>query len=115
MSGLIFLAQFVWLLLIPSNVAAAIKLHPGFIYKFKCEGRLLVSAVGNDSLLRIEALPKESGCAVLVKPKATRGITNIYLETSSGTVTRVLEVSPGEAKNLPHPPLGFERRVLFPG
>lgn len=69
-----------------------IRLHPGYIVKVHCEGRLLVSAVGNDSLVRLEALPKELGCGVLLKPLAPAGRTNLILETSAGTLNRTVEI-----------------------
>ena len=68
-------------------------LKVGFIQKISCNGRLYVSAVGNDSLVRLEALPKELGCAVILKPTGIIGTTNLILETSTGTVMKRLEVS----------------------
>jgi len=73
----------------------AVILSPGFLTKVICEGRLLVSAIGNESLVELQALPKELGCAVLLKPKARSGVTNLFLETSSGSVSRWVEISSG--------------------
>ena len=74
----------------------SIVLYPGFVTKIQCEGRLLVSAVGNDAIVQLEALPRELGCGVILKPlaKAT-GKTNLLLETSTGTVDQELEVRAG--------------------
>ena len=69
-----------------------LRLKIGFVHKVLCSGRLYVSAVGNDSLVRLEALPKELGCAVILKPTGIIGSTNLILETSTGTIERKLEV-----------------------
>lgn len=69
-----------------------IRLFPGYLTKIRCEGRLLVSAVGNEGLIRLEALPKELGCGVLLKPVGQSGKTNLILETSAGTIERVVTV-----------------------
>ena len=85
------------LLFIQSIAAFAvepIRLTPGYIYKLHCHGRLYVSAVGDDRLLRIEALPKEIGCGAVVKSSLTKGSTNLILETSTGTVFRQVEIDP---------------------
>ncbi len=68
-------------------------LVPGFLTKVKCQGRLLVSAIGNEFLVKLEALPKELGCGVLLKPLALSGKTNLILETSSGSFQRIIEIS----------------------
>ena len=68
-----------------------LKLRVGFVQKVSCSGKLYVSAVGNDSLVRLEALPKELGCAVILKPTGLYGRTNLILETSTGTVVKILE------------------------
>ena len=80
---------------------AKIRLYPGYLTKIRCEGRLLVSAVGNDSLVRLEPLPKDLGCAVVVKPLSIKGQTNLLIETSTGTIERIIEISP--ASILPTP------------
>ena len=82
------------------SVAAteAIHLFPGYVTRIHCEGRLLVSAVGNDALVRLEALPSDIGCGVLLKPSANAGRTNLILETSTGTAQRVIEIH-AETKN----------------
>jgi hypothetical protein len=74
----------------------SVRVFPGFVTKVQCEGKLLVSAVGNDLLVQLEALPKELGCGVILKPtgRAT-GKTNLLLETSTGTIDQELEVTEG--------------------
>ena len=84
--------------------AAAIALAFGFVTKITCEGRLLVSAVGNDAIVQVEALPKDVGCGVLIKPLIKSGTTNLILETSLGTITRTIEVKPDQKQAA----LGFE-------
>jgi len=71
-----------------------ITLYVGYVTRVECQGRLLISAIGNDSLVRLEALPKEIGCGVLLKPLATQGETNLLLETSSNTVKAILRIVP---------------------
>ncbi len=68
-------------------------LQPGFVYRLRCDGRLLVSAVGNDQLLRLDALPRELGCGAVLKPLQASGKTNLILETSAGTIIRAVEIS----------------------
>lgn len=83
------------LLLLPGTVSAAnsLLLSTGYITKATCQGRLLISAVGDERLVELSALPKELGCGVLLKPRAERGRTNLILETTSGTVNQVLEIT----------------------
>jgi hypothetical protein len=78
--------------LLMASESDALRLYPGYVTRIGCEGRLLVSSVGNEALVRLEALPKELGCGVLVKPLAASGRTNLILETSAGTIERVLSV-----------------------
>lgn len=87
-------ALFTALLLLgqPAIGSEPIKIYPGYVSKIHCEGRLLVSAVGNDSMVRLEALPKDLGCGVLLKPLVSAGQTNLILETTGGTVERLIEV-----------------------
>ena len=75
---------------------SAIKLYPGFVVKVQCEGKLLVSAIGNDAWITLEALPKELGCGVILKPTG-RGIgkSNLLLETSTGTIDREVDIVEG--------------------
>jgi hypothetical protein len=74
----------------------SIVLYPGFVTKIQCEGRLLVSAIGNDSLVQLEALPKELGCGAILKPLArSPGKTNLLLETSTGTIDQEIEIRVG--------------------
>ncbi|MCC7441303.1 MAG: hypothetical protein IT285_06710 [Bdellovibrionales bacterium] len=78
-----------------ADTVPAIRLYPGYVKRVRCEGRLLVSSVGSDTLVRLEALPKELGCAVLLKPLTQSGRTNLILETSTGTIERILEIRHG--------------------
>lgn len=71
-----------------------ILLYSGYLTRIRCEGRLLISAIGNEELVRLEALPKELGCGALLKPRAQSGQTNLVLEMSTGTLTRRVEISP---------------------
>lgn len=89
----------------------SIKLFPGFVTKIQCEGRLLVSAIGNEDLVRLEPLPKELGCGVLLKPLHLKSNgpsqTNLLLETSTGTIRKMIQVTtnsspPGSAADLIH-------------
>lgn len=70
----------------------SIRVEPGFVYKLRCEGRLLVSSIGDESIVRAEALPKELGCGLVLKPIKAQGLTNLIVETSVGTVIRRVEV-----------------------
>ena len=70
-----------------------ITLYTGFVSKVRCEGRLMVSAVGDSTLVQLQALPKEMGCAVLLKPLGSTGKTNLILETSTGSITRIVRIS----------------------
>lgn len=77
-----------------------IPLSVGYVSKIICHGKLLVSAIGNDSIIELNALPRELGCGVLVRPKAEFGRTNIILETTSGTVNQVLEITKNKTTDL---------------
>ena len=90
-----YLAALLSILVIPilASGAEVVRLAPGFVTKLRCEGRLLVSAVGSDELVQLEALPKELGCGVLLKPKVHAGRTNLFLETTAGTIERALEIA----------------------
>jgi hypothetical protein len=81
----------------PALADETLKLYPGFVTKLQCEGRLLVSAVGDDNLVHLEPLPKELGCGVLLKPligahHESRS-TNLLLETSTGTIRRMISIA----------------------
>ncbi len=69
-----------------------IKLYFGFVTKVYCEGKLLASAVGNDELIKLEPLPKEIGCGVVLKPIQKFGKSNLLIETSTGTIQVLIEV-----------------------
>ena len=80
------------------NLAAAegnqpITLYPGFVTKIRCQGRLLVSAVGNEELVERSALPSEIGCGLILKPGSKSGQTNLIIETTTGSVSRTLVVT----------------------
>ena len=62
--------------------------------------RLLISAVGDEQLVELSALPRELGCGVLLKPKVDRGKTNLILETTSGTVNQVVEITKNTSRLL---------------
>ncbi|OFZ56270.1 MAG: hypothetical protein A2428_15525 [Bdellovibrionales bacterium RIFOXYC1_FULL_54_43] len=72
--------------------AFEVVLRPGYVRKLKCQGRLLLSSVGNESLVQLSALPRDTGCGVLIKPIALEGQTNLILETSAGTITRKIRI-----------------------
>ncbi len=72
-----------------------IRLFPGYISKISCDGKLVLSAVGNESMVRLEPLPSTLGCAVLIKPSTTSGRTNIILETSAGSIKATLDIRVG--------------------
>ncbi len=96
MKRFLFAVSLTILLLCPCARAGdeePLRLTSGYIYKLRCEGRLLISAIGNDALLRLEPLPKESGCGAVLKPLGPTGTTNLLLETSTGSVSRWVEVS----------------------
>lgn len=76
-----------------------LRFKPGYVYKIRCEGRLLISSIGNESLIQAAPLPKEIGCGMILKPIAPKGSTNLLIETSIGTIQRLIEVDP----NTPSP------------
>ena len=78
--------------------APSITLYPGYVTRLRCEGRLLVSAVGDDRLVRLETLPKELGCGIVLKPMAGEGRSNLLLETSAGSFEAILQLAPGKRK-----------------
>ncbi|MGE4108222.1 MAG: hypothetical protein AB7F66_13490 [Bacteriovoracia bacterium] len=86
-------AALVCLLPVRVNASENITLFSGFITKVRCEGRLLTSSIGNEQIVQLEALPKEVGCAVLLKPLSSTGKTNLILETSSGSVKTLVSLS----------------------
>lgn len=75
------------------SLSEPILVYQGYLTKLQCEGRLLVSAIGNEALIRLEALPKELGCGVLLKPRSSSGRTNLFLETTTGSLSRIIEIS----------------------
>lgn len=76
-----------------------LRIFPGYVTKVSCEGKLLVSSIGNDGMIRLEPLPATLGCAVLLKPLAASGRTNLILETSSSSVQVTVEVRTGIPTN----------------
>src|SRR5688572_502499 len=79
-------------------VSPSVTLYPGYVTRLRCEGRLLVSAVGDDRLVRLETLPKELGCGIVLKPVAAEGRSNLLLETTSGSFEAILLLAPGLRK-----------------
>ena len=79
----------------PASALELIRLHPGFITKLRCDGKLLISSVGNEAIVLLSALPKELGCGVFLRPISASGKTNLFLETSSGTISRLIEIDSG--------------------
>jgi hypothetical protein len=80
------------LVLLPSFAQAApsattLHLQIGMLQKVTCKGRLQVSAVGDERRVQVEALPKQLGCAVILKPLKA-GQTNLILETSAESIER---------------------------
>lgn len=80
--------------LISSALASdpALRLYPGYTTKVLCQGKLHLSVVGSEQLVQLEALPKELGCGVFLRPRAGSGRTNLILETSTGSVERIVEI-----------------------
>lgn len=78
---------------LPVFAQDSVKIAQGYVYKFRCEGRLLVSAVGDERLVRLEALPREIGCGAIVKSVSGLGITNIIFETTQGSFSRVIQIT----------------------
>ncbi|MBY0472104.1 hypothetical protein K2X30_13135 [bacterium] len=71
-----------------------IHLYPGYLTKVACAGRLLASGVGNENLVRREALPKDLGCGIWLVPLVSSGSTNLILETSAGSIEVLVDVVP---------------------
>jgi hypothetical protein len=80
------------LLIVSAWASEPIVLKPGFVRKLHCEGRLYLSSVGNPALVELQPLPRELGCGVIVRPLAGSGETDLILETSTGTISRVIEI-----------------------
>jgi hypothetical protein len=55
---------------------------------------------GNEAMVRLEALPKELGYAVILKPLVSSRKTNLILETSTGTTERLIDVNPNNIQYL---------------
>lgn len=81
-----------------AEAAENVNLAFGFVTKLSCRGRLLISAIGDDRLFELSALPKEIGCGVLLRPKQSSGHTNLILETTGGTIHRLLTISKSAQK-----------------
>ena len=69
-----------------------IALYPGYLTRIECSGRLLATAVGNEQEFTLEALPKELGCGVLIRPRSKEGRTNLLIETTTGASEVILEI-----------------------
>jgi hypothetical protein len=80
---------------VDKGASDGVRIYAGYISKVTCDGKLLVSSVGNDLLVRLEALPSALGCGVLLKPLQSSGRTNLVLETSAGSIQTTLEVRSG--------------------
>ena len=89
----------------------SIVIFNGFVSKIHCEGKLLISAVGDPKILFLEALPPQIGCGVLIKPLVQSGRTNLVLETTSGSVSAIIEISPPKSK-ISTSQLEFKLRAL---
>lgn len=72
--------------------AATLVLYSGYLTKLSCSGKLLAASAGNTRIVQIEALPKDLGCGVLIKPLAPEGRTNLFIEASTGTYQLILEI-----------------------
>ncbi|MCM0604480.1 MAG: hypothetical protein KA715_00145 [Xanthomonadaceae bacterium] len=70
-----------------------IKLRPGYVYKFHCSGKLILSAVGNEQLVERASLPADSGCGLIIKPLTHQGDTNLWIETTTGSFEVKLEIT----------------------
>lgn len=81
------------LLAFADSAPQAIVLTPGFVTKVRCEGRLLLSSIGEPTLVQLEALPQSIGCGVILKPLTKSGRTNLILETSTGSIQVFVEIS----------------------
>ena len=69
-----------------------IHLYPGYTTRINCQGRLLLSAIGNDQLVQLDALPSELGCGMLLRPKTGKGRTDLAAETSAGSILRIVNI-----------------------
>ncbi|OFZ06126.1 MAG: hypothetical protein A2X97_02210 [Bdellovibrionales bacterium GWA1_52_35] len=68
-----------------------VRLYLGFVTRIECVGSLKSSALGNPALAQVEAIPREMGCGLLLKPKKT-GRSNLIVITGSGSSHRIVEV-----------------------
>jgi hypothetical protein len=75
-----------------ASESQAVALYSGYLTQVHCQGRLLISSVGNPALVRKEAYSKEVGCGVLLSPQAAQGRTDLLLKTSTGDQHLILEV-----------------------
>jgi hypothetical protein len=64
------------------------------LHRVPCKGRIYVSAIGNESNVRLEELPREFGCGVILKPLVASGQTSLILETLVGTDEKAIEIAP---------------------
>ena len=101
-------------LLSPALAAEPLVLKPGFVRKLHCEGKLYLSSIGNPNLVELQALPKEIGCGVFGSTLASTGETDLILETSVGTISRVIEIRAQELPSLTLDPLRPEALRDFP-
>lgn len=92
LSTLIFLPGSVF------GVSDAVQLYFGYVTRLECIGNLKLTAIGDSKLVQLEALPKDQSCGVLLKPLAPSGRTNLLLESSAGSVLKILEISKEESR-----------------
>lgn len=78
----------------PRSRDNVLNLYLGYTTKVQCQGKLQLSAIGNEQLVQLEAFPKELGCGAFLKPRSGAGRTNLILETSAGSIERIVEVRP---------------------
>ena len=69
-----------------------IRLYPGYTTRINCRGRLILSAIGNEEIVQLDALPSELGCGIILKPKATKGRTDLAAETSAASILRIVNI-----------------------
>jgi len=72
-----------------------VRLYLGFVTRVQCVGSLKSSALGDPMLVQVEALPREMGCGLLLKPKKS-GRSNLIVITGSGNTHRIIEVESAE-------------------
>lgn len=82
-----------------SNADETIKLYSGYVTKVSCKGKLLLSSVGDELLVKLDAYPSQLGCGLLLKPLQSQGKTNLILESSSYSIQSVIEIRKSHPDN----------------